>query len=94
MKNQKEEIIEKLRSKNYRITSQRKLLLDIILEGECTSCKEIYYKASKIDPSIGTATIYRMVSTLENIGVVSRGLKCYDYFDDSKEEKSQFTLGN
>jgi Fur family ferric uptake transcriptional regulator len=69
---QKELIIEKLKEKGCRITRQRLMLLDIILEGNCTCCKEIYYKASKKDESIGIATVYRMVSTLEEIGAVSR----------------------
>lgn len=45
---------------------------DVILSGNCSSCKEIYYKASKIDPKIGTATVYRMVNLLEEIGAISR----------------------
>ncbi len=48
------------------------LLLDIILEEECSSCKEIYYKASKIDSSIGSATVYRMINMLEEIGAINR----------------------
>ena len=36
------------------------------------AAKEIYYKASKIDPKIGTATVYRMVNLLEEIGAISR----------------------
>lgn len=48
------------------------VLLDIILNENCSSCKEIYYKASKIDPKIGTATVYRMINTLEEIGAISR----------------------
>ena len=55
-----------------RITKQRLILLDVILEGECGSCKEIYYRASKIDRSIGTATVYRMINTLEEIGAIDR----------------------
>ena len=47
-------------------------LLDVILSGNCTSCKEIYYKASKLDAKIGTATVYRMVNLLEEIGAISR----------------------
>ena len=47
-------------------------LLDIILDEDCSSCKEIYYKAVKRDDSIGIATVYRMVNTLEDIGVISR----------------------
>ena len=68
----KEQIIEKLKENGCRITKQRKMLIDIILEIECSSCKEIYYKASKIDPKIGTATVYRMINTLEEIGAISR----------------------
>ena len=53
---QKQIIIERLKEDGCRITKQRLMLLDIILEDECSSCKEIYYRASKKDPSIGTAT--------------------------------------
>ena len=35
-------------------------------------CKEIYYRASRIDPSIGTATVYRMINKLEEIGAINR----------------------
>ena len=64
--------IQKLKDNGCRITKQRLILLDIILEGNCNSCKEIYYKAAKKDSSIGTATVYRMINTLEDIGVISR----------------------
>ena len=50
---QRDLIIEKLKEKGLRITRQRKILLDIILEGECSCCKEIYYRASALDPKIG-----------------------------------------
>lgn len=69
---QKEQIIEKLREQGCRITRQRRILLDVILEEECACCKEVYYKASKIDNTIGTATVYRMINTLEDIGAISR----------------------
>ncbi len=69
---QKEIIIEKLKQHGGRITKQRLMLLDIILENECSSCKEIFYKASKIDHKIGTATVYRMINALEEIGAISR----------------------
>ena len=78
---QREEILKKLREQGCRITKQRQLLLDIILQEECTCCKEIYFLASKKDPnigmakqdsSIGIATVYRMINTLEDIGAISR----------------------
>ena len=56
---QREIVIQRLKEQGCRITKQRMVLLDIILNENCSSCKEIYYKASKIDPKIGTATVYR-----------------------------------
>ena len=43
----KDEIIERLKENGCRITKQRKILIDIILENDCASCKEIFYKASQ-----------------------------------------------
>ena len=68
----KKKIIEQLKRSGCRVTKQRLMLIDIILEGKCTCCKEIYYQASLKDPSIGPATVYRMVNTLEQIGAISR----------------------
>ena len=59
---QREEILKKLREQGCRITKQRQLLLDIILQEEYSCCKEIYYKAAKQDSSIGIATVYRMIN--------------------------------
>ncbi|HJA44458.1 transcriptional repressor [Lachnoclostridium sp. An118] len=72
MDREKERIIAKLKANGCRITKQRMELLDIILENRCSSCKEIFYRASRQDESIGIATVYRMVNALEEIGVVSR----------------------
>lgn len=69
---QKERIVQLLKAQGCRITKQRLMLLDIILEEECSCCKEIYYKASAIDGSIGAATVYRMINILEDIGAISR----------------------
>jgi len=69
---QREIVIQRLKEQGCRITKQRMVLLDIILNENCSSCKEIYYKASRIDSKIGTATVYRMINTLEEIGAISR----------------------
>jgi len=61
-----------LKERGLRITKQRKMILNIILEEECHSCKEIYYKAHALFPGIGTATVYRMVNLLEDIGMFDR----------------------
>lgn len=69
---QKEYILSKLRERGLRITNQRKLIIDCILENEFSCCKEIYCQVSKMDSSIGIATVYRMVNTLEEIGAINR----------------------
>lgn len=81
---QKEIIIQRLKAKGCRITKQRQIILDIILEQECSCCKEIYYRASLLDKKIGFATVYRMVNTLEEIGAISRK-NMYKIMDDSLE---------
>ena len=65
-KMQKELIIQKLKEQSCRITKQRQMILDVILSEECSSCKEIYYDR------IGMATVYRMVSLLEEMGAICR----------------------
>lgn len=71
-KMQRELILQKLKSRGCRVTKQRMLILDIILENDCSCCKEIYATAAGIDSSIGAATVYRFVNTLEEIGAISR----------------------
>ena len=90
MTDQKEMIISELQKNGKRITDQRRILLDVILEGKWSSCKEIYYMASKRDPSIGLATVYRMVAVLEEMGFLRKGYR--NYYPGSKrgEEKEVF----
>lgn len=65
-------VVDKLKERGCRITKQRLRLLDIILEEECSCCKDIYFQAVKEDSKIGIATVYRMVNLLEEIGAISR----------------------
>ena len=69
---QREAIVQQLRDAGCRITKQRLTVLDIILNSDPSCVKEIYREAVKIDKNIGSATVYRMVNTLEEIGVISR----------------------
>ena len=72
----REAILQQLRNRGYRITNQRKLIIDTMLESECSCSKELYYQAHKKDPSIGIATVYRMIKTLEEIGIIDRKIVC------------------
>ena len=72
MQDKRSFIVEQLRKSGMRVTSQRMVLLDVILQDQCGSCKEIYYQAIKEDPTIGMATVYRMVKALEDTGLIKR----------------------
>ena len=87
----KERIIEQLKRSGCRVTKQRLMLIDVILEGKCNCCKEIYYQASLKDPSIGPATVYRMVNTLEQIGAISRK-NMYRISDDGNKMECMVEL--
>ena len=44
---QKDVVIQELKKRGCRITKQRRMLLEVILENECSCCKEIYYNADR-----------------------------------------------
>lgn len=69
---QRDLIVQQLREAGCRITKQRLTVLDIILNSDPSCVKEIYREAVKVDKNIGSATVYRMVNTLEEIGVINR----------------------
>ena len=63
-------VISLLKDKGFRITKQRRLIIEIILKNDGASCKEIYHKVVSKDSTIGSATVYRMIRLLEDIGVL------------------------
>ena len=67
-----EYVISLLKEKGFRITKQRKLIIDIILNSDGASCKEIYHKVVSKDKTVGSATVYRMIRLLEDVGVLKR----------------------
>ena len=60
-----------------RITGQRKILLDVILEGKWSSCKEIYYMASK-RIQLSACDCLQNGRRIRGIGILSRGYR-YSY---------------
>ena len=63
---------ENLKQKGYKLTPQRRGIVDVIIEkeGEHLTAEEIYDEVKKICPDIGLATVYRTVLLLEEIGVI------------------------
>ena len=82
---EKKYLIDELKKNGFRITKQREMLLDIILENSCSCIKEIYYKAQKKDKNIGFATVYRIACS-ETCKAAQGCLIEFD--DDSKLELS------
>ena len=67
-----EQVIDRLKQNGCRITKQRKLIVDVLMGNDHSSCKDIYYKVMAKDNSVGMATVYRMIRVLEDIGVINR----------------------
>lgn len=67
-----EKVISQLRSRGYRITEQRRLLLRLILGSEYSSCKEIYFAAEEEGCRVGIATVYRTIQLLEDLDFIQK----------------------
>ena len=67
-----ENVVKVLKQHGKRITKQRLTMINVIIRNDCHNLKELYYEIEKIDPSIGQATVYRMVTTLEEVGIIKR----------------------
>ncbi|SKC00744.1 Fur family transcriptional regulator, ferric uptake regulator [Lachnospiraceae bacterium] len=67
-----EKVIDKLKNSGCRITKQRRLIVDVIMASDFSSCKDIYYQVISRDKTIGMATVYRMIRQLEEMGVINR----------------------
>ena len=67
-----DDMIQELKNRGKRITKQRKIMVEVIASKKAGDFKEINYEISKKDPTIGQATVYRMLLTLEEIGAIQR----------------------
>ena len=67
-----DEMIQELKNRGKRITKQRKIMVEVIASKKAGDFKEIYYEISKKDPTIGQASVYRKLLTLEEIGAIQR----------------------
>ena len=98
---QKDMILERLREQGCRITRQRQLILDIILEEECSCCKEIYYKVQEKVSRIDLNKFTRMSGDEEySYDMESTEYNSLDYqfmadFEESEEkaEEGLYQLG-
>ena len=68
-----ETIEAKCISKGVKLTDQRKIIAKIMSESkDHPDVDELYTRASKIDPKISIATVYRTVKLFEESGIVEK----------------------
>ena len=84
-----ETIEEKCLSKGVKLTEQRRIIAKVISESKAAygesdhpDVDELYSRASKVDPRISIATVYRTVKLFEEAGIIER--------HDFKEGKSRY----
>lgn len=63
-----------LKEKGYKLTPQRRAILDIIIEneGKHLTTEELYDLVKDDCPEIGLATVYRTMQLLEELGIVCK----------------------
>jgi Fur family ferric uptake transcriptional regulator len=78
-KDDTDKIKEYLKGKGYKLTPQRRAVIDAIIEneGKHLSTEEIYDIVKNGCPEIGLATVYRTIQLLEKVGLL-----CRTNFDD------------
>lgn len=66
-----ESLTAKLVNNNYKLTSQRRLILEVLVENNDKhySAEELYDKVKEINPDVGLATIYRSLEILCELGI-------------------------
>lgn len=85
---------ETLKTKGYKLTPQRKAILDVIIKnkGSHLTSEEIYDIVKATKPEIGLATVYRTLILFEDLSVVYRhnfGDGCGRYELNLSDEEHQ-----
>ena len=90
---QKKDIVNEFQRLGKRITKQRMVILDVILEQNWTDCKEVYYEAVQRDSTVGLSTVYRTIRMLEEMGVLKRVYQ-YVFTDETGEQRRRGERGH
>lgn len=86
-------IEEKLKENQYKLTPQRRAILDVLLteQSKHLSTEEIYELIKEKNPNIGLATVYRTLQLFTDYDIIKKmdfGDGCYRY-ELSEEQKHQ-----
>lgn len=74
MENTMEMLKEKLKSTGFKITPQRRAIIEVLIENDNAhlSSEEIYDMVRQNCPEIGLATVYRTMQLLDDINAISK----------------------
>lgn len=96
-----QELKESLKQKGYKLTPQRRAIVDTIIknEGKHMTAEEIYDEVKKDCPEIGLATVYRTVLLLEDINLLSRldlsdGCSRYEIIHEDEHHRHHHLICN
>ncbi|MGQ9823850.1 MAG: Fur family transcriptional regulator [Desulfotomaculales bacterium] len=66
------DVEEKLRTKDYKLTSRRENILQVLIENKDKhlSAEEIYYLVKKKAPDVGLATVYRTLELFTDNAII------------------------
>ena len=66
-------ILQRCEQKSLRMTSQRKIIAQVLEDtADHPDVEELYTRASKIDPTIYIATVYRTVKLFDEAGILDK----------------------
>ena len=66
-------ILQRCEQKSLRMTSQRKIIAQVLEDtDDHPDVEELYTRASKIDPTISIATVYRTVKLFDEAGILDK----------------------
>ena len=66
-------ILQRCEQKSLRMTSQRKIIAQVLEDtAGHPDVEELYTRASKIDPTISIATVYRTVKLFDEAGILDK----------------------
>ena len=66
-------ILQRCEQKSLRMTSQRKIIAQVLEDtADHPDVEELYTRASKMDPTISIATVYRTVKLFDEAGILDK----------------------
>lgn len=92
---------EQFKSKGYKLTPQRRAIVDIIMDSEKKhlTAEEIYDQVKVGCPEIGLATVYRTILLLEEMGVIYKldlndGCSRYELANENESHRHHHLVCN